>query len=154
MDNNSGSLTIARQACEHASSHRQISANASSFTKAFVNSFENNCPPSNLKAKSRTASDLANKDRNKYTKIISAIQTTEAYQKFISKQLSAINKLDSRRVLHCTLETPNEKALDNLNTLIKMALSLKPIKEYEELASNVLEFLKYLEDNWETLQNG
>jgi hypothetical protein len=56
---------MALQAWEHASSHRQISANASSFVKAFVNNEENNCPPSNLKAKSRTASDLANKDRNK-----------------------------------------------------------------------------------------
>jgi len=64
LDNSSGSRTSARQAWEHSSSHRQINANASSFAKALVNSFENNCPPSNLKAKSRTASDRASNERN------------------------------------------------------------------------------------------
>tara|TARA_B100000683_G_scaffold262515_1_gene289692 strand:- start:141 stop:602 length:462 start_codon:yes stop_codon:yes gene_type:complete len=65
LDNNSGSLTRALQAWEHSSSHRQINANASSFVRAFVNNSENNLPPSNLKAKSRTASDRASNDRNK-----------------------------------------------------------------------------------------
>ena len=85
-------------------------------------------------------------------KLVSGVKNSEAYKKFATKQLSEINKLDSRRVLHCTLETPEEKARDNFEALINMTSKLKPIKEYEKLANEVSEFLKYLEDNWEVLQ--
>lgn len=95
---------------------------------------------------------ISSTQRNRYTKLIRAVTQSECFEKFSTKQFSKINKFDVRRVLHCTLETSEEKAHDNLEALTDMTLKLKPIKEYEKLANNVLKFLKYLEDNWEELQ--
>jgi len=105
-----------------------------------------------LESSSQKGKNILRTDRNRYVKLVRAVKDTEAYEKFSTKQFSEINKLDSRRALHCTLETSDEKARNNLEALTKMALNLKPIKEYEELANEVIEFLKYLEDNWEALQ--
>lgn len=90
--------------------------------------------------------------RNRYTKLVNGVTKTECYTKFSTQQLSKINKLDVRRVLHCTLETPEEKAHDNLDALIDMTMKLQSIKEYEKLSNNVMKLLKYLEENWEELQ--
>jgi len=91
------------------------------------------------------------KDRKQETKLISEISSSNAFEKFSTKQFSAINKFEICDVLHGTLET-NSKILErNLETLIKYAESMKPIQEYEELAINALKFLKYIEENWEKL---
>ena len=90
--------------------------------------------------------------RNRYTKLVNGVTRTECFTKFSTKQLSEINKLDVRRVLHCTLETPEEKAHGYLDALIDMTMKLQPIKEYEKLANDVLEFLQYLDQNWDDLQ--
>lgn len=95
---------------------------------------------------------ISSTQRNRYTKLIHAVAQSECFDKFSTKQFLKINKFDVRRVLHCTLETSEEKARDNLDALIDMTLKLKLIKEYEKLANDVLKFLKYLEDNWEELQ--
>ena len=95
---------------------------------------------------------ISGTQRNRYTKLVNGVTKTECLKKFSTQQLSEINKLDVRRTLHCTLETPDEKAHDNLDALIDMTLKLKPIKEYEKLANGVLKFLEYLEKNWEEFQ--
>ena len=91
--------------------------------------------------------------RNRYTKLIGAVTQSDCFEKFSSKQLSEIKKFDVRRVLQCTLETPDEKALANLEALKSMAIALNEIKEYEVLAKDVLELLNYLSDNWRELNN-
>ena len=96
---------------------------------------------------------LGGTQRNRYTKLVSAVTQSECFEKYSTKQFSEINKFDVRRVLQCTLETPSEKALANLKALKTMAIALSNIKEYEKLSSDVLEFFKYIEDNWEILQN-
>lgn len=100
----------------------------------------------------RTKKTIGSTQRNRYTKLIHAVAQSECFEKFSTKQFSTINKFDVRHVLHCTLETSEEKTRDNLEALTDMTLKLKPIKEYEKLANDVLKFLKYLEDNWEELQ--
>ena len=95
---------------------------------------------------------LGGTQRNRYTKLVNGVTKTECFNKFSTKQFSEINKLDVRRALHCTLETPEEKAHNNLDSLIDMTMKLQSIKEYEKLSNDVLSFLKYLEDNWEELQ--
>jgi len=90
--------------------------------------------------------------RNRYTKLVNAVTQSECFEKFSTKQFSEINKFDVRRVLHCTLETPEEKVHDNLDVLTDMTLKLNSIKEYEKLTTDVLKFLKHLEDNWEAFQ--
>ena len=104
---------------------------------------------STSKGKKQTISGT---QRNRYTKLVSAVTQSECFKKFSTKQFSEINKFDVRRVLQCTLETPDEKAHGNLVALTDMTLKLKSIKEYEKLANDVLEFLNYLEGNWEQLQ--
>ncbi len=96
---------------------------------------------------------LSGTQRNRYTKLVSAVTQSECFEKFSTKQLSEIKKFDVRRVLQCTLETPDEKAKANLEALKSMATALNAIKEYEILSRDVLEFLKYLTENWEMLQN-
>lgn len=106
--------------------------------------------PSTSKGKKQTISST---QRNRYTKLVSGVTQSECFEKFSTKRFSEINKFDVRRVLQCTLETPSEKALANHKALKTMATALSNIKEYEKLSSDVLEFLKYIEDNWEMLQN-
>jgi hypothetical protein len=90
--------------------------------------------------------------RNRYTKLVNAVTQSECFEKFSTKQFSEMNTFDVRRVLHCTLETPEEKAHDNLEALMDMTLKLNSIKEYEKLTTDVLKFLKHIENNWEVLQ--
>ena len=96
---------------------------------------------------------IGRKDRGRYTRLVGAVIESECFKKFSTKQFSEINKLDVRLVLQCGLETPSEKARGNLEALQKLATALNKIQEYEKLAIAVLEFLKYIEDNWESLQN-
>ena len=96
---------------------------------------------------------IGRKDRGRYTRLVGAVIESECFKKFSTKQFSEINKLDVRLVLQCGLETPSEKARGNLEALQRMATALNKIQEYEKLATGVLEFLKYIEDNWEALQN-
>jgi len=102
-------------------------------------------------SKGKTKS-ISGTQRNRYTKLVSGVTKTECFEKFSTQQLSEINKLDVRRALHCTLETPEDKAHNNLDSLIDMTMKLKSIKEYEKLSNNVLTFLEYLEKNWENFQ--
>ena len=91
--------------------------------------------------------------RGRYSKLVGTVTQSDAFEKFSTKQFSEINKFDICRVLQCTLETPPEKLHANLEALKKMAISLSIIKEYEKLTHDVLEFFKYVEENWEMLQN-
>jgi len=94
---------------------------------------------------------IVSKNRNRFTTLVYAVQSTEAYQKFVKKQFSLIDKFDCRLALQCTLDTAEAKVRANLNGLSEAASFLKSIKEYAEPANDVLKFLKYLEDNWEVL---
>lgn len=91
------------------------------------------------------------KNRKQETRIISEVENSIAFEKFSTKQYSSINKFEICDVLHGTLETNSDDLERNLETIIGYAQLIKPIKEYEKLATNVLEFLKYIEDNWEKL---
>ncbi len=91
------------------------------------------------------------KDRKQETKVIGEILNSSAFEKFSTKQFSSINKFEVCDVLHGTLETNSSILQRNLETLIRYAESMKPIQEYEELATSALDFFKYLEDNWEAL---
>jgi len=91
------------------------------------------------------------KSRKQETQLVSEITNSSAFEKFSTKQFSSINKFEVCDVLHGTLETNSKDLQRNLETLIGHAEYMKPIKEYEKLATSVLEFLKYLEENWEEL---
>ena len=96
---------------------------------------------------------ISSAQRNRYTRLVSAVTKSEAFEKFSTKQFSEIHRFDVCRALQCTLETPPEKILANLAALKTMATDLSSIKEYEKLTNDVLEFFNYVEENWEALQN-
>ena len=98
-------------------------------------------------------STISGTQRNRYTKLVSAVTQSDCFEKFSTKQFSEINQFDVRRVLQCTLETSDEKALANLEALKNMATSLNEIKEYETLSKNVLELLNYVKGNWKALNH-
>ena len=96
---------------------------------------------------------ISGAQRNRYTRLVNAVTKSEAFEKFSTKQFSEIQRFDVCRALQCTLETPPEKILANLEALKTMATDLSSIKEYEKLTNDVLEFFNYIEENWEALQN-
>jgi hypothetical protein len=91
------------------------------------------------------------KFRKQETQLVSDVMNSSAFEKFSTKQFSSINKFEICDVLHGTLETNRKDLHRNLQTLMGHAKSMKPIQEYEKLAMSVLEFLEYVEENWETL---
>ena len=73
------------------------------------------------------------------------------YEENLDLLFTLINKFAICDVLHGTLETNRKDLQRNLLTLVGHAESMKPIQEYEKLAISVLEFLEYVEENWEKL---
>ncbi len=91
------------------------------------------------------------KFRKQETQLVSDVMNSSAFEKFSTKQFTLINKFEICDVLHGTLETNRKDLQRNLLTLVGHAESMKPIQEYEKLAISVLEFLEYVEENWEKL---
>ena len=92
------------------------------------------------------------KIRKQETRLMMAILESGAFEKFSTKQYSEINKFDVCDVLHGTLESNlDELRTRNLSTLKGSAELLNKITEYQKPSSLALEFLKYLENNWEEL---
>ena len=91
------------------------------------------------------------KFRKQETQLVSDIVNSSAFEKFSTKQFTLINKFEICDVLHGTLETSRKDLQRNLLTLVGHAESMKPIQEYEKLAISALEFLEYVEENWEKL---
>jgi len=98
-----------------------------------------------------TGKERVGKSRKQETQLVSEIANSSVFEKFSTKQFSSINKFEVCDILHGTLETNLRDLQRNLETLIGHAEAMKPIKEYEKLATSVLEFLKYLKENWEQL---
>jgi len=94
---------------------------------------------------------ISTTQRNRATRAIGEIPHAEGFKKFLTKQFNDINRFDVCDVLHGTLETDNEKLLANLELLKRYATDIGTVKEYEKLSTDVLEFFKYIEDNWEVL---
>ena len=91
------------------------------------------------------------KIRKQETRLMMAILESGAFEKFSTKQYSEINKFDVCDVLHGTLESNLDDLDRNLQSLTISAESLNKITEYKKAATSTLEFLKYLEINWERL---
>ena len=95
---------------------------------------------------------IIGKIRKQETRLMMAILESSAFEKFSTKQYSEINKFDVCDVLHGTLESNlDELRTRNLSTLKGSAELLNKITEYQKPSALALEFLKYLENNWERL---
>lgn len=105
---------------------------------------------SNTKQKKQT---LDYKRQNRYVRIVSAITKSDCFEKYTTKQLSEITNFDVRRLVQCTLQTPEEKVLANFDTVMDMTIALSKIKEYEKITNGVLELLNYIQDHWRELKN-
>lgn len=83
--------------------------------------------------------------RNRATKLIKSVMMSEAYRKFKEKKTSEIQQYDIVDLLHGTLDSDREVLKSNLDQLRFYAGKLEPLREYHEHASDVLQFLSYVE---------
>ena len=89
--------------------------------------------------------------RKKNTRLVLSVTKTDGFKKFKENNLDKIKKFDICETLHCTTEASNEHLRSNLATLEHMASDIKPNLSYKETAEDVLEYLSYIDKNWETL---
>lgn len=89
--------------------------------------------------------------RKKNTRLILSVTKTDGFKKFKEKNLDNLNKFDICETLHCTTEASNEHLRSNLATLEKMASEIEPNLSYKETAESVLEYLSYVDKNWDKL---
>jgi len=89
--------------------------------------------------------------RKKNTRLIFAVPQTDGYKKFKENKLDEIKKFDICETLHCTTEASNEHLRSNLATLQHMATEIESNLSYKETAEQVLKYLTYIDNNWETL---
>lgn len=88
---------------------------------------------------------------NKYIKLVKGVSDTDGFEKFSDKRLKEIKKFDVCESLHCTLDADEFRLKRNLETLIRHASSTKKISNYADISESVLEYLQYIESNWEEL---
>ncbi len=83
--------------------------------------------------------------RNRATRTIDSLRTSEGYRKFSSKQYNEINKFDVCEVLHGTLDTKIDMLKQNSDTLRKYAEDLNQLSQYKGQMDKVFEFLDFIE---------
>jgi hypothetical protein len=90
--------------------------------------------------------------RNRATRLTTEVGKSDAYRKFKSGEL--VTRFDVCDVLHGSLDTDDKLLRSNLEKLQSYANSLVPIREYQDLADSVLEFLGFVKTNWERIMSG
>lgn len=91
--------------------------------------------------------------KNMATRLMREVLLSQAYKKFYDKQAKKIRRFDVADLLHGTLNTDDKILKSNLQTLTDYATDLKSIKEYRDMASSVLQLLRFIQSNWEELMN-
>ncbi|MBL7002223.1 MAG: hypothetical protein ISR80_05660 [Nitrosopumilus sp.] len=89
--------------------------------------------------------------RKKNTRLIFAVPQTDGFKKFKANEMDKIKKFDICETLHCTTEASNEHLRSNLATLQNMANEIESNLSYKETAEQVLEYLSYIDKNWDEL---
>ena len=96
----------------------------------------------------RKRSDLK---RNKYIKLVRGVTKTSGFKKFSSGNLKEMKKFDVCESLHCTLDADEQILKDNLALLRNHASNTKKIQSYANVSQSALDYLQYIESNWEEL---
>ena len=96
----------------------------------------------------RKRSDLK---QSKYIRLVKGVSDTTGFEKFSAKHLKEIKKFDVCESLHCTIDADEEHLKRNLETLTQHANNTKKISNFAVISESVLEYLQYIESNWEEL---
>jgi len=86
--------------------------------------------------------------RNRATRSINSLQSSDAFEKYSSKQFKQINKFDVCEVLHGTLDTNIEILRGNIDTLKRFANDLGKLSQYKKQIETVNKFLDFIETNY------
>ena len=89
--------------------------------------------------------------QNKYIRLVKGVSDTIGFEKFSDKRLKEIKKFDVCESLHCTIDADEEHLKRNLETLTQHANNTKKISNFAVISESVLEYLQYIESNWEEL---
>ena len=96
----------------------------------------------------RKRSDLK---QSKYIRLVKGVSDTTGFEKFSAKHLKEIKKFDVCESLHCTIDADEEHIKRNLEMLVLHANNTKKISNFTVISESVLEYLQYIESNWEEL---
>ena len=96
----------------------------------------------------RKRSDLK---QSKYIRLVKGVSDTTGFEKFSAKHLKEIKKFDVCESLHCTIDADEEHIKRNLEMLVLHASNTKKISNFTVISESVLEYLQYIESNWEEL---
>ena len=96
----------------------------------------------------RKRSDLK---QSKYIRLVKGVSDTTGFEKFSAKHLKEIKKFDVCESLHCTIDADEEHLKRNLEMLVLHASNTKKISNFTVISESVLEYLQYIESNWEEL---
>ena len=88
---------------------------------------------------------------SKYIRLVKGVSDTTGFEKFSAKHLKEIKKFDVCESLHCTIDADEEHLKRNLETLTQHAINTKKISNFAVISESVLEYLQYIESNWEEL---
>ena len=89
--------------------------------------------------------------QHKYIRLVKGVSDTTGFEKFSAKHLKEIKKFDVCESLHCTIDADEEHLRRNLETLTQHAINTKKISNFAVISESVLEYLQYIESNWEEL---
>ena len=89
--------------------------------------------------------------QHKYIRLVKGVSDTTGFEKFSAKHLKEIKKFDVCESLHCTIDADEEHLKRNLETLTQHAINTKKISNFAVISESVLEYLQYIESNWEEL---
>ena len=93
----------------------------------------------------------SDKNQHKYIRFVQGVSNTTGFEKFSAKHLKEIKKFDVCESLHCTVDADETQLKKNLATLILHANNTKKISNFTVISEAVLEYLQYIESNWEEL---
>ena len=93
----------------------------------------------------------SDKYQHKYIRFVQGVSDTTGFEKYSAKHLKEIKKFDVCESLHCTIDADEEHLKRNLEMLVLHANNTKKISNFTVISESVLEYLQYIESNWEEL---
>jgi len=104
-----------------------------------------------IEAGTKSQTKRSDEKRNKYIRLVKAVTETSGFEKFSSKQYKHIKKFDVCESLHCTMDADEEHLKSNFDMLVDYASDSRKFENFADISQSVLDYLEYLELNWETL---
>ena len=100
---------------------------------------------------SKSKSKETKKIRNKDIRMLQAVAETSGFKHFRAGNFKEIKKYDVCEGLHCTVDADEDTMKQNYGLLQYHVNSCKKFEEFSEISQWVLDYLEYIESNWEEL---